>query len=108
MTHTALALTLSLLGGLAAGCDRTYLTPTHGRAYQQVFAAQAVNPERQIDAKAVHGLDSQEAAIIAGNYRKALSPRDTNAASSTQLLMYSPGAGVRDPGMPGPSVPGER
>jgi hypothetical protein len=98
---------LLTLGG--AGCDRTYLTPTHGRAYRQIFAVQTVNPDRKADPNAVHGLDSQEASIIAHSYRKGLSPKDDSAVSQQQLLMYSPRAGLRDTNMPPPSVPsGER
>jgi hypothetical protein len=92
-----------------SGCDRTYLTPTHGRAYRQIFAAQAVNPPRPAEDKTVHGLDSQEAAIISRNYRSGLSPRNEGAASGgAQLLMYAPRTGARDGNLPPPSVPNDR
>ena len=92
----------------AGGCARTYLTPTHGRAYRQTFAVQTVNPNRQVEANAVHGLDSQEASIISANYRKALAPKsDPSAAGAMpQLLMYSPGTGAQA-AMPAPSVPAD-
>ena len=101
-------LPLAFAGALtgAAGCERTHLTATHGRAYNQAFAVQAVNPGgRPADAKAVHGLDSQEAAIISGNYRRSLSPKDQTLADRPQLMMYSPRAGLREANLPPPSVP---
>jgi hypothetical protein len=107
----ALALSLALLGGGAA-CDRTYLTPSHGRSYRQAFAVQTVNPGRQTDATAVHGLDSQEAAIVAQTYRHNLAPKDQAAAMSSSAgapLMYAPSAAApRDNNMPPPSVPADQ
>jgi hypothetical protein len=90
----------------SAACDRTYMTPTHGRAYREAFAKQTVNPDRQSEAKAVHGLDSQEAAIISASYRKALSPKDEAAANAQgPMLMYAPRGAAGQQGMPPPSVP---
>jgi hypothetical protein len=105
------ALLLVTLVGLltgAAGCDRAHLTASYGRAYGQAFAVQAVNPGRAADARAVHGLDSQEAAIISSNYRRSLSPKDQSLADRPQLLMYSPRSGLHEANLPPPSVPGER
>jgi hypothetical protein len=109
----SLAVAVSTLGlGLAAlavgGCDRTYLTPSHGRAYRQSFAAQTANPTRRSQAAAVYGLDSQEAAIISSNYRKALAPKEEASSNQTQLLMYSPRNGLREASVPPPSVPADR
>ncbi len=80
------ALATCLAGG---GCARTHLTASHGRAYHEVFAAQDANPNRQ-GTKSVHGLDSNEAAIIAGSYRKALAPKASEGSAQGQLLMMSP------------------
>jgi hypothetical protein len=101
-------LALGVLGAVAAGagaCSRAHLTPTHGRAYHEVFAAQDANPGRSSTGKSVHGLDSQEAAIISGSYRHALSPQAAPTAQSQQLLTTSTTAGG-GAAMPGPSVPG--
>jgi hypothetical protein len=87
------------LGG--AACSRAHLTSTHGRAYREVFAAQDANPNRGTP-KSVHGLDSQEAAIIAGNYRRELSPQAAASPQSQQLLMTNPAAA---PAPPPSSVP---
>lgn len=100
--------TAAALGVLcaAAGCDRTYLTPSHGRSYRSAFAVQTANPQRESEAKAVHGLDSQEAAIISASYRKALAPKDdTSASNQGPLLMYAPRS-ANGQNMPPPSVPG--
>jgi hypothetical protein len=85
-----------------AGCNRAHLTATHGRAYHEVFTAQDANPGRK-DAKSVNGLDSQEAAVIAGSYRKALAPKGENGGAQPQLLMVAPPRG-EGPSLP-PSVP---
>jgi len=106
MTRNArfLALVLGLGGALGlAGCDRTYMTPSHGRAFREAFAVQTVNPNRRTEASAVHGLDSQEAAIISAGYRKALSPKDQSAANQAPLLMYAPRGGGGQ-SVPPPSV----
>jgi hypothetical protein len=101
---------LALLGLVAAGlgvgaCSRAHLTPTHGRAYHAVFAAQDATPGRAAP-KSVHGLDSQEAAIISGSYRKRLAgPNDAANPQSQQLLMTNPRAGAAS-AVPSSSVPG--
>jgi hypothetical protein len=103
------ALGVTFVALALAACDRTYMTPTWGKSFREAFTVQTVNPGRRAEANAVHGLDSQEAAIIAGGYRRALSPKDESAANQTQLLMYSPRGGVQNAGaMPPPSVPNER
>jgi hypothetical protein len=88
----------------AVGCSRTHLTSTHGRAYREAFAAQDANPNRG-PSKSVHGLDSQEAKIIAGGYRKALAPKADSSDTSSQLLMIGPRRGVDNTPLPA-SVPG--
>lgn len=85
----ALAVVLSLLAPTLGACSRAHLTATHGRAYHEMFAIQDANPNRK-GSTSVHGLDSQEAAIIAGNYRKALSPKTDSNPNSNQLLMVNP------------------
>ena len=107
-TRALLPVTLAGLLTGAAGCDRAHLTASYGRAYDQAFAVQAVNPGRVADSRAVHGLDSQEAAIISSNYRRSLSPKDQSQADRPQLLMYSPRTGLHDANLPPPSVPSER
>jgi hypothetical protein len=105
---TAKLLAGTMLAGiltLAGGCDRSYLTASHGRAFRESFAAQTVNPDRRSDAKSVTGLDSQEASIIAGTYRKSLGPAAAgNAEGQTRLLTYSREGGLREASMPPPSV----
>jgi hypothetical protein len=110
MTAFSRSLALAILLGLgAAACDRTYLTPSHGRAYRQAFTVQMVNPGRQTEASAVHGLDSQEAAIISQSYRRNLGSRDqAPAPGAGSPLMYTPGSNGRDNSLPPPSVPPDR
>jgi len=84
-----------IAGGLGLGlgaCSRAHITPTHGRAYREAFAIQDANPNRK-PPKSIDGLDSQEAAIIAGNYRKALSPKEGSGGNGPQLLLMSPNRG---------------
>jgi hypothetical protein len=86
-------LAFALLAACAAGgCSRAHLTSSHGRSYHETFAAQDANPNRK-DTKPVHGLDSQEAAIIAGSYRKALAPKADSSGTQPQLLMVAPQRG---------------
>jgi hypothetical protein len=102
---------LSMFCSLAA-CDRSHLTASHGRAYRQAFARQAVNPQAGAthgQGQKVQGLDSQEAATISKNYRRALSPAQSEERGAGQILMYSPRTGLRDGGnLPAPSVPQDR
>ena len=107
LAWTRLLAILAVPGALALGaCDRTHMTPTYGRAYNDAFAIQTVNPDRRTEAKAVHGLDSQEAAIISASYRKALSPKDESAANAQgPMLMYAPRGAAGQAGLPPPSVP---
>jgi hypothetical protein len=91
----AVTLALALCGALGLGlgaCSRAHITPTHGRAFREAFAIQDANPNRKAP-KSINGLDSQEAAIIAANYRKALSPKEESGGNGNQLLMVSPNRG---------------
>ena len=108
MKLTRLLVVVGALGALcmSAACDRTYMTPSHGRSYREAFAVQTVNPDRQTEPKAVHGLDSQEAAIISASYRKALAPKNESAANAQgPMLMYAPRGAGGQPNMPPPSTP---
>jgi len=105
----ALLATLTLGG--AAGCaDRTYLTKSHGRAYSEAFSRQAVEPEprKNKGQDPTQGLDSQEAAAIAGNYRHSLAGKEGGVDPNSQhQLVLTPGAAAAQGGyMPPPSVPG--
>ena len=104
---SVLTLLVGLLAG-AAGCARTHLTATHGQAYHRAFAVQTVNPHPTADAKAIRGLDSQEAAIISRSYRHSLSPKDQAPVDHPQLLTFSSQTGLREANVPPPSVPHER
>ncbi|HVZ74117.1 MAG TPA: hypothetical protein VHJ20_17180 [Polyangia bacterium] len=90
------------VAGLSA-CTRAHLTPTYGRAYHQIFAAQDANPDHK-NTKSVHGLDSQEAAIIAGSYRHALAPVANNSTNQQLVTTNNTGAGAMP--VPTTSVPG--
>lgn len=110
LTTTALCTLALLLVVGAAACDRTTLGATHGRAYRDVFARQAVDPqagERPRNARVFHGLDSQEASIVAKTYRKGLGPKESGDGQQAPMLMMAPGgSGARDTRyMPPPSVP---
>ena len=53
---------LALLGLLGfGGCaNRTYLTPSHGRAYAHAFFTQLANPDPiEYDGRPIQGLDSR-------------------------------------------------
>ena len=105
LRNLALALVLpTLLGG--AACSRLHITPTHGRAYREAFAIQDANPNRKSPPKSINGLDSQEAAIISGSYRKGLAPKADAPNGGNQLLMMSTNhGGGGDSTVLSPSVP---
>jgi hypothetical protein len=96
------------VGGLSGCADRTYLTKTHGRAYADAFAQQKVYPAGAPgNAKGIQGLDSQEAAAVAGAYRRSLSKEGAAEGNGSQLVMTNPmAAGMAVPNLPPPSVPG--
>jgi hypothetical protein len=98
-----LAFVVASVLGLGA-CSRAHITPTHGRAFREAFAIQDANPNRK-NPKSLNGLDSQEAGIIAGNYRKGLGPK-AEASGGPQLLMVNPNHnGGGEAAVLAPSVP---
>jgi hypothetical protein len=95
----------ALACALAAGaCSRAHITPSHGRAFREAFAIQDANPNRG-KPKSINGLDSQEASIIAGSYRRALAPKSDSGGNQGQLLMVNPNHGNGGGEMVAPSVP---
>jgi hypothetical protein len=100
------ALVAALAGLGSAACSRVHITPTHGRAYREAFAAQDANPNRSKNPpKSINGLDYQEAAIIAGNYRKGLAPASGGGDNNGQLLLVAPQHGGGGAAALPPSVP---
>lgn len=110
---------LLLLGMLTGGCaDRTYLTPTYGRAYSEAFRRQAVNRVPPPGAStgngagagrsdATQGLDSQEAAAVARSYRRSLAGQEGASENPAQsAVIMNSGSPQLIPYMPPPSVPG--
>jgi len=101
----ASALVLAGVLSLALGaCSRAHITPTYGRAFRAAFAIQDANPHRK-EQKSINGLDSQEAAIIAASYRKALAPKADTGGAGPQLLLMSPNRGGAEATTLAPSVP---
>ena len=80
------------LTALAVGCSgRLHLTRTHGQSYRESFRAQVVSPAAGTSSQPQSGLDSQEAAIIAENYRKSLAPAGQGAAKApAPIIMIAP------------------
>jgi hypothetical protein len=101
------ALALAMAAALGVGaCSRAHITASHGRAFREIFAIQDANANRNKPPKSINGLDSQEAAIIAGSYRKGLAPKVDVAPNSGQLLMVNPNAnGGSQAAVLAPSVP---
>lgn len=74
--------------GVTAGCGgRQHLTPTHGRAYRQVIAAQTANPKAGTQARPASGLDSQEAAVISAAYRKNMTGKGERTDDQPMLIL---------------------
>jgi hypothetical protein len=106
MKPASLHLAVVVMSALGLGaCSRAHITPTHGRAFREAFAIQDANPNRKAP-KSLNGLDSQEAGIIAGNYRKGLGPRADASGGGPQLLMVNPNHnGGGEAAVLAPSVP---
>jgi hypothetical protein len=83
--HLKHALALAALG---CGCARAHLTEKYGESYAAVFSEQA--PPRPKTVGPVSGLDSQEAAIISGSYRKSIAPKDTQVKDQPVLIVAPP------------------
>ena len=107
MTRSRLFLCLGLLA--LGGCaNRTYLTPTHGRAYAQAFSQQLANPEPiENDGRPIQGLDSQEATTISRSYNKSLSAKDSGEPAQPTIIMNPAAAPQQGPNLPPPSVPSQ-
>ena len=100
-----MGIALLALGGCA---NRTYLTPTHGRAYAQAFTQQLANPEPiENDGRPIQGLDSQEATTISRSYNKSLAAKEGGGEPMQPTIIMNPAAAPQQgPNMPPPSVPG--
>jgi hypothetical protein len=87
-----------------AGCagDR-HLTKAHGESAGAAFKAQQASPA-PATTPPVTDLDSQEAAIISGSYRRGLAPKGTNAEEESVIFVAPQKAAPRAPPPP-PSVP---
>jgi hypothetical protein len=92
-----IVLSLALACGIAGCGDRSHLTPSYGRAYQDAMARQMANPNGQ-EGHAVKGLDSQEAGAITDGYRHTLAGKN-GGGGSPPVMMLAPNGGT------GPYVP---
>ncbi len=99
-----LALATILLAACTGG--RAHMEPGYGRSYSAQFAAQREASPGARAAKAAPGLDAQEASIIAGTFRKSLSPKEEKTQAPPILVVeQQPGGGMLRALMP--SVPKE-
>jgi len=84
----ALSLATMLVALSPFACARAHLTETYGQSYSAFFALQA--PSRPKVLGPVSGLDSQEASIISGSYRKSIAPKDSQAKEQPLLIVAPP------------------
>jgi hypothetical protein len=89
---------LALLCLTPVGCaDRSHMSPGYGKSYREFQARQTANPgagERDLASK---GLDTQEAALIAGGYRKGLARKGQEVPNDPGLLQTSEPKGRNPP-----------
>ncbi len=106
-TLSSSSLAIAAVLALGAGCaDRTYITPSHGRAYHESFARQHANPPpSRREGRALNGLDSQEAAAVSQTYRHNLSRQSDASGTQPQMVQTNPQAAPPQPYIPPPSVP---
>lgn len=86
-------------------CSQRHLSKDFGRSYVRAFLAQQVRPAGTAPAEAVVGLDSQEAAITADNYRAGLAPKDGTVEAEPTVIVAPPSR--EQPTRLAPSVPKE-
>jgi hypothetical protein len=89
---------------LSTGCRQRHLSRDFGVSYGQAFAAQQERRTTPPPA-AVLGLDSQEAAITADNYRAGLAPKGGKVEEQPTVII-APSSRDRPPPL-APSVPKE-
>lgn len=94
---------LGFLLAVLSSCARPHLTETFGRSNRAAFAAQA--PPQAQARKATTGLDSQEASIISGSYRRSLAPKTREVKDQPILLIAPQGTGGAQAQPLPPSVP---
>jgi hypothetical protein len=83
-----LVLVASALAIAGSGCaDRLHMTPGHGQSVAGAMAAQKVNPDAGRKSKPQSGFDSQEASIVAKNYRQSLTAKGTQADDKGMLIL---------------------
>lgn len=88
MSRTATFCLAAALCASTLGCfDRSHLTHSYGRAYRDAFAQQRVSANGADPGKAIKGLDSQEASIVSGSYRRGLAPKGTPAQNSSMIVL---------------------
>lgn len=97
------ALVIVVLALSSVGCRKHHLIKDFGESYVRAFAAQQDRTKKP--AEATQGLDSQEAAITADNYRATLVPEGAQLQPEPMLFVAPPGRERREP-LP-PSVPKE-
>jgi hypothetical protein len=74
----------------AVACRQRHLSEDFGRSYVRSFLAQQVRPPGTAPAEAITGLDSQEAAITADNYRAGLVPEGKTVDAEPTVIVAPP------------------
>jgi hypothetical protein len=101
MRSVALIVVLVAVG--VSGCRQRHLIRDYGDSFEKAFAVQQARPDKT--AEAVSGLDSQEAAITADNYRSGLAPKDKEVKEEPTIIVAPPAQQRRE--QLAPSVPKE-
>jgi hypothetical protein len=89
----------------SVACSKRHLSEDFGRSYVQSFQVQQVRPPGTAPAEAIAGLDSQEAAITADNYRAGLVPEGGTVEAAPTVVVAPPAR--EQPTRLAPSVPRE-
>jgi hypothetical protein len=101
-----LVVAAALVASSAACADRQHLRAAHGSSYHEAFARQRANPQAGRSDKAVAGLDSQDAEVVAQTYRAGMAPKsDASAAASSRSVFIVPTNPNPTGYTPPPSVP---
>jgi hypothetical protein len=106
-SHVVVGVILVFAALAAAGCSGPkHMSRNHGKAFRAHFERQVANPAALEEAE--KGLDSEEAAIVAGAYRRSLAPKNARDEDQSEVLLLAapPRGGERQAPL-APSVPKE-
>jgi hypothetical protein len=85
---------LICVGAALGGCDRTHMQASYGQTVRRALKAQVISPAAGERPAREQGLDPEEAAIVAKDYRESLSTRKEDTGRVPLVVLPTPQPGV--------------